>query len=31
MRSATGSIAGSVAVHASSNIWVHLLDELLLR
>ena len=31
MRSATGSIAGSVAVHASSNIWVHLLDKMLLR
>lgn len=31
MRSATGSIAGSVGVHAASNIWVHLLDQLLLR
>jgi len=31
MRSATGSITGSVAVHASSNIWVHLLDQMLLR
>jgi hypothetical protein len=31
MRSATGSIAGSVAVHAASNIWVRLLDEVFLR
>lgn len=31
MRSATGSITGSVAVHAASNIWVHLLDQVLLR
>jgi hypothetical protein len=31
LRSATGSIAGSVAVHAASNIWVRVLDEMLLR
>ncbi|MEZ4400031.1 MAG: CPBP family intramembrane glutamic endopeptidase [Kofleriaceae bacterium] len=31
MRSATGSIGGSVAVHAASNIWVRVLDEVLLR
>ena len=31
MRSATGSIAGSVAVHAASNIWVRVLDEVFLR
>jgi membrane protease YdiL (CAAX protease family) len=31
MRSATGSIAPSVAVHAASNIWVRLLDLTFLR
>ena len=31
MRSATGSIAGSVAAHAASNIWVRLLDQTFLR
>jgi membrane protease YdiL (CAAX protease family) len=31
MRSATGSITPSVAVHASSNIWVRLLDLTFLR
>lgn len=31
MRSATGSIAGSVAVHAASNIWVRVLDLTFLR
>jgi len=31
MRSATGSIAGSVAAHAASNIWVRTLDLTFLR
>ena len=31
MRSATGSIASSVAAHAASNIWVHVLDRTFLR
>ena len=31
MRSATGSIAGSVVAHAASNIWVRLLDLTFLR
>lgn len=31
MRSATGSIAGSVAAHAASNIWVRVLDLTFLR
>jgi uncharacterized protein len=31
MRSATGSIAGSVAAHAMSNIWVRVLDLTFLR
>jgi membrane protease YdiL (CAAX protease family) len=31
MRSATGSIAGSIAAHAASNIWVRLLDQTFLR
>lgn len=31
MRSATGSIAGSVAAHAASNIWVRMLDLTFLR
>jgi len=31
MRSATGSIAPSVAVHAASNIWVRMLDLTFLR
>jgi membrane protease YdiL (CAAX protease family) len=31
MRSATGSIAPSVALHAASNIWVRLLDLVFLR
>lgn len=31
LRSATGSIAASVGVHAASNIWVRVLDEILLR
>lgn len=31
MRSATGSITSSVAVHAASNIWVRLLDLTFLR
>ncbi len=31
LRSATGSIAPSVAVHAASNIWVRVLDEVFLR
>jgi membrane protease YdiL (CAAX protease family) len=31
MRSATGSIAPSVAVHAASNIWVRFLDLVFLR
>lgn len=31
LRSATGSIGAAVGVHAASNIWVRVLDEVLLR